>query len=448
VTEISISRLIAGPEMNENEFRDFLFDNHKEDLHALITRTREPLALPTDDFPSIAQLLQNRVERKINLLIKSLKTLQLDGKEVRLVRDSDSTTRIDLLGSIADAGNLVIIELKKSDQTERQAFTELLGYANHFCTLFPPLSESSLQSILIAPMEGRGVRDALAQELIINQKNVLAFIPKIDGTKITLEVYYPSELYYRWVENNVLDDGSMTVVTASFPLIDGWIDAGEQGGTPPDYTQEAFKTMTGLIAQRLEAAGLHGFVYARQYWAESCPAFANPNTLILCVVNPFSPLRASSTDGTVFGASDLSRLDAVQAIVDQVPDNEYWLENLHSGFLGQVIRLMQDSFQEFFSSRNGVFVCPDISVPDWWSFKTNVIEAVICHNMHIRLTGLPRTIFSDYMAHCYRNGVDEIYFSDDLPKFGYIAHDDFLAVWEILSGLSWTETDKHAKADG
>jgi hypothetical protein len=433
--------------MTENEIRDFLFNNHKDDLHTLIIQTRAPLALPKDDFPSIAQLLQNRTETKINLMIESLETLQLDGKEVRLVRDSDNTTRIDLLGSIADSGDLVIIELKKSDQTERQAFTELLGYANHFCTLFPPLSESSLQSILIAPMKGRGVRDALAQELIINQKNILAFIPKIDGQKIALQAYYPSELYYRWVENNVLDDSSMTVVTASFPLIDGWIDAGEPGGMPPDHTQEAFKTMTGLIAQRLEAAGLHGLAYARQYWAESCPAFANPNTLILCVVNPFNPLRASSTDGTVFGASDQSRLAAVQAIVDQMPDNEYWLENLHSAFMGQAIRIMQDSFQEFFISRNGVAVRPDIGVPDWWGFKTSMIEAVICHNMHIRLTGLLRTIFSDYMAHCYRNGMDEIYFSDDLPKFGYIAHGHFLAVWEILSGLSWTETDEHTEAD-
>ncbi|MBC7285183.1 hypothetical protein [Hoeflea sp.] len=427
--------------MTENEIRDLLFDKHKSDLHSLIVETRQPVALPPDSFPSIAQLLQHRTEAKINRMIENLEALQLDGKEVRLVRDSDSTTRIDLLGSIAGSGDLVIIELKKSDQTERQAFTELLGYANHFCTLFPPISESSLQSILIAPMEGRGVRDALAQELIINDKNVLAFIPKIDGEKITLEAYYPSDLYYRWIENNVLDDSSMTVVTASFPLIDGWIDTGEPGGAPPRYTQEAFKTMTSLIAQRLEAAGLHGFVYARQYWAEACPAFPYPNTLVLCVVNPFNPLRASSSDGTVFGASDQSRLDAVQAIVDQVPDNEYWLENLHLAFLGQAIRIMQDAFQEFFISRNGVAVRPEISTPNWWGFKTSMIEAVICHNMHIRLTGLLRTIFTDYMEHCYRTGMDEIYFSDDLPKFGYIAHDHFLAAWEILSGLSRTDDE-------
>ena len=428
--------------MTENEVRDLLFKKHKDDLHTLIIQVREPLALPPDTFPRIAQLLQNRTETKINKIIENLETLQLDGKEVRLVRDSDTTTRIDLLGSISDSGDLVIIELKKSDQTERQAFTELLGYTNHFCTLFPPLSESSLQSILIAPMEGRGVRDALAQELIINEKNVLALIPKIDGEKITLEAYYPSELYYRWIENNVLNDSSMTVVTASFRLLEGWIDAGESGGVPPDYTQEAFKTMTGLIAQRLEAAGLHGFVYARQYWAETCAAFAFPNTLVLGVVNPFSPLRASSAEGTVFGASDQSRLEAVQAIVDQVPDNEYWLDNLHSAFMGQAIRIMLESFEEFFVSGNGVAVRPEISIPDWRSFKTSMIEAVICHNMNIRLTGLLRTIFSDYMAFCYRKGIDEIYFSDDLPKFCYIAHDHFLAVWEILSGLSRTETDE------
>ena len=44
--------------------------------------------------------------------------------------------------------------------------------------------------------------------------------------------------------------------------------------------------------------------------------------------------------------------------------------------------------------------------------------------------------------------MDEIYFSDDLPKFGYIAHDHFLAAWEILSGLSWEDTHQDDEANG
>jgi len=422
--------------MNENQLRDRLFDDYKDNLFSRICDRRTPLTLPNETFPHIAELLQHRTETKINEMLENLESLQLDGKEVRLVRDGDTTTRIDLLGHIADSGDLAIIELKKSDQTERQAFTELLAYANHFCTLFPPLSESSLQSILVAPMEGRGVRDALAQELIINNKNVVALIPKFNGDEISLEPYYPSELYYRWLENSILDDNSMTVVTASFPLIEGWIDAGEPGRSPPTYTQQAFKTMTGLIAQKLEAAGLHGFVYARQYWSEVCPAFPNPNTIVLCVVNPFSPQRTSLEDGVVFGGSHGERLGAVQALIDQIEDNDFWLESLHSAFMGQAIRIMQEAFDEFFITEDGIEVVPDICLPDWGAFKTSMVEAVVCHNMHIRLSGLLRTIFSDYIAHCYANSMDDIYFSDDLPKFGYIAHDHFLAVWEILRGLS------------
>ena len=112
--------------------------------------------------------------------------LVLDGKEVRLAREGDSTTRVDLLGHLEEDGDLVIIELKKSYQTERQAFNQLLAYASHFCTLFPLLTESSFTLILIAPMEERGVRDAFAQELIINEKNIIAFQPEITGDSVSL----------------------------------------------------------------------------------------------------------------------------------------------------------------------------------------------------------------------------------------------------------------------
>ncbi|MEP1930228.1 MAG: hypothetical protein ABJJ37_03015, partial [Roseibium sp.] len=220
------------------------------------------------------------------------------------------------------------------------------------------------------------------------------------------------------------------------------IDAGKPGEPPPEYTQRAFKTMTSLIAQKLEAQGLHGFVYARQYWGEVCPAFPNPNTIVLCLINPFSPHRTASDEGVVFGDSDEERLNAVQFLFDQLGENDHWLENLHSAFIGQAIRLVQEAFDEFFVTDAGVAVRPEIALPNWYGFKTSMIEAVICNNMHIRLSGLLRIIFTEYMRHCYENGLDEIYFSDDLPKFGYIAHDHFLAVWEILRGLSFADQDE------
>lgn len=61
----------------------------------------------------------------------------LTSKELRLDRGAPHPTRVDLLGNSESTG-LTIIELMKSDQTERQAFTELLAYSNYFGSIFPP----------------------------------------------------------------------------------------------------------------------------------------------------------------------------------------------------------------------------------------------------------------------------------------------------------------------
>ncbi len=427
--------------MKENDLRDFLFKNYKNNIYKLIEH-QNPAPFKTDEFLRISDLLRIRTEKRICNFVKRLELLSLDGKEICLVRDGDTTTRIDLLGHYEEDGGLVIIELKKSTQTERQAFTQLLSYANHFCTLFPSLSESSLSSILVAPMTGRSIRDALAQELIINHKNILALTPTIDGGAVSLSPFYPGDLYYRWIENTIVGDEAFTVVTASFPLIDGWIDAGEVGdGTPPDYTQDAFQIMTGIIAQKVEALGLHGFVYARQYWNELCPLFPHPNTIILCLLNPFSLFHADIHEGEVYGASEESRLSALQALTDQLDEKEDWFYNLYSSFQGQAIRIVQKAFEEFFENRSGNKISPEISLPNWRGFKESMLESVTCHNMCTRVCGLLRYLFSEYMEHCYNLGMDHIYFSDDLPKFGYLAHDNFLAVWEILRGLSEADFD-------
>ena len=423
--------------MKENELRDFLYENYKCDIFSLIKHQRPSPPPKAVEFPRISDILRRRTENRIDAFVNRLELLTLDGKEVRLIRDGDSTTRIDLLGHYEEDGDLAIIELKKSDQTERQAFTELLSYANHFCTLFPSLSETSLSSILVAPMAGRGVRDALAQELIINNKNTLALRPAFVGDTVLLTPHYPSDLYYRWIENSIVDDEAFTIVTASFPLVDGWIDAKEtDDNMPPTYTKDAFQIMTGIIAQKVEALGLHGFVYARQYWSEVCPAFSHPNTIILCLLNPFSLFRADLHEGRVYGASEEARLEGLQALIDQIDENGDWFYNLHSSFQGQAIRIVQESFDEFFMATSGKALEPEISIPFWKEFKTNMIEGVSCHNMYIRTIGLMRIIYFEYLTHCYENGMDEIYFSDDLPKFGYLAQDNFLAIWEIFRGIS------------
>ena len=175
---------------NENEMRDFIFRNYKETFSELIKGQKPNSIWKTDEFPPVRFLIQRNAERRINKTLDDLKSLVLDGQEIRLGKATDTTTRIDLLGSSEGTG-LTIIELKKSKQTERQAFTELLAYANYFSVLFPGLGEHGILSVLVAQMESRTVRDAYFQELVTNRKNVVALLPKIDADNFSLEVYYP-----------------------------------------------------------------------------------------------------------------------------------------------------------------------------------------------------------------------------------------------------------------
>ena len=51
-------------DFSENEFRDYLFDNHKESIHELITGRRDAVVWQGDGFPPISFLLQQIAEKK------------------------------------------------------------------------------------------------------------------------------------------------------------------------------------------------------------------------------------------------------------------------------------------------------------------------------------------------------------------------------------------------
>jgi hypothetical protein len=437
------------PFSDENGMRDFLFRNYKETFAELIKGKKpEPVWKKSAGFPSIRYLIQHDTERRINRALNDLKSHILGGKEVRLEKAADTTTRIDLLGCSIEGVGLTIIELKKSKQTERQAFTELLAYANHFSTLFPGLGEDSIVSVLVAPMENRIVRDAYFQELVVNKKNVIALIPQMSDDDFWLEVYYPNEQYYKWIENKILDDRTFFAVVASFPEIEGWIDTDRKDkGWPPDHSVEALNTMALLIAQKLEASRLHGMVYARQYWSELVDIFPNPNSIIVSVLNPFSSFQ-DSWDGVVFNDIPEVRVSEIQAIVDQlVEDSEYWPKNLWIArmadcFGSNIIGMVQESFNISFREKLRPAIQPEISCPDWGAFKLNMVEAATCHNLDLFTTGLLREIYHEYIKFIYENGYDKIYYADDLPKFSYSTLNNFLAVWEILQGLSLREEEE------
>lgn len=420
--------------------RDYIFQSHKEGFYSLICGVKPPLSLPNQGFPPIRLLIQRSAEIRINYLVDRLKSLTLDGKEVRLISTGESTTRVDLIGRSVEGGELTLIELKNSAQTERQAFTELLAYANHFCLLFPPLNETNINSILVAPMDGRAIRDAYVQELLINHKPVIALIPDTSSEEFKLRIYYPPESSYRWMENKIFDDKSFCCVVASFPEIEGWIDTDKNNnGSIPKHSEEALNAIAFVIAQKLESLGLHGFVYGRQYWGELVDVLPYPNGIVVSVLNPFSNFRNSIEEEVVSDDTPDERISNIQAFFDQISkkDND-WLENLESNFHNKIIRIVREGLEIAFLQKGVVQdIETEISLPEWVYFKISMIEAVTCHNLNLVPTDLVREIYQEYIRHIYHVGYDNAFYHDDIPMFSYETLNNFLAVWEILRHIAF-----------
>ncbi|MDL2192587.1 hypothetical protein QQF40_14475 [Cobetia sp. LC6] len=432
--------------MSENEIRDYIFSSYGDDFLGLVEGVRPPISWQQNGFPTLSFFMRRSAEKKINRLIDALGSLSITAKELRLKKVADSTTRIDLFGN-SEGDGLTIIELKKSNQTERQAFTELLGYANHFCSLFPGVSESCMTSVLVAPMENRVVRDAYTQELLINNKNIVAFVPNFEGDKLSLNAWYPKDTYYSWFEENIFRDESMLVVAISFPVIEGWFDTDlvSEDDAIPEYTKSALNTISSLIAGRLETEKLHSFVYARQMWGSVSQGFPYPNTIFVVCVNPFSSLRTSEADGEIVGASDSERLEAIQGLYDQFQDGgeENWIDSLEGAFRGMLIRNVKDEFEKCFIESGGkANISYDISSPLWSGIKANAIESVYVHNLDVYATGLIRDIYSEYMQYVLREKYDPIYYSDDLPKFFYQSQREWFPLWMILNGIGLDGDDE------
>lgn len=185
--------------MSEREIQDFIWDN-KDNWNKLIVKTEFPAIESFEDetsveYISVEQLIYNNVINRLRTLNDEILDLELFGVEVSLTKEGESTMRVDLLGMQPGAPGIAIIELKKSKQTEREAFTELLGYSNHINTLFPTHTKDDTILILITPLEVRTVKEAFLQTLIFEKKRVFIFKPvftdPLSVSTLKLEPYIP-----------------------------------------------------------------------------------------------------------------------------------------------------------------------------------------------------------------------------------------------------------------
>jgi len=407
---------------SEREIQEFIW-NKKENWTQLIEEIDFPVIKEFKDEASITSiqakdLLYNIIIQKLKKLDDTIRSIELIGMEAPLIKEGDSTIRVDFLGIIPGAPGISIIELKKNNRSARSALTQLLGYSNHLNMKFNTHSKDDLILVLISTMKERIVREAFLQSLIFDDKMIYALEPKFGDKKdlksLKLSPWVPKDSDVRLISEEAFAKRNFDVYKIVWQGVpDEWNEI-EKGCDPSEFQKARMNIVSTIAAQFMESKGIHGFVYSSQAWPELC--FPYPNSLILVGLNPYKVTNAM--------LYKKENENIKMSEIPEISDYGYTLEHLISGS-----SRMRKNIEEEFNDNSNIInldvswashlfligqkvvktmlmntaetIGTDGGFMDWASYEANFIENIYCHNYDISPTGMIRELFWEFLKISY-----------------------------------------------
>lgn len=412
--------------MTEHEIQNHIWENRKN-WNNLIEKIELPkkYSFDEDEFSiyslSPEKLIFNELIDRLEELYKNLFGLRLFGCEVPLKKEGDNTIRADLLGKIDGVSGITIIELKKSKQTERQAYTELLAYAGHLHSIFPTISKDDITYVLVSPMKERIVREATIHSFIFDEKPVFAYIPTWtddDVSTLKLTPWIPSEQDIVHVTESIFSQKNFDIIEVAWGSIEDW--NAESGENPTEYMIERMNKISAHAAQIMETKGIHGFVYTSQSYPE-LPLLHN--AIIIAGINPFKVAKDNyllRQGVNIFELGSLTNSEI--SLLQIIPELENKAKTIHeeNNFLNDLIITWDNTIAGIaFEAVNLLTVNSDKLEFEkdwggmtWEQFQGILLEDVLCYKYSVRGTGLIRKLFTLYTIEDYKY----------LAKYGYEEH--------------------------
>jgi len=426
--------------MTEKEIQNYIWKK-KDSFYKLLVQPSLPEKI-VHDTPweySPSEVLYNLILDTYLNTWKLMKELSLFGCEVPLKKDGDSTMRADFLGYVPGHNGLVIAELKKSAQTERQAFTELLGYGGHLRTLFAPMSKSDIIYLLISPMQERIVREAAINTILYDRNMIFVLVPTYkddDITSLRLEPWIPAFDDVKNVVEANFSQSNFNIFKVVWDGLPGVWSPQNKGEDPDNEMIHRLNTISAYAAQIMEANGIHGFVYASQAHSETRDSGHLQNSLILGGINPYLATKnryfvtqkgMTQEVADKMSTDSLSIADIVQGLSkpkSKKQENDcFILSHLDTAWYGGIIKIGLDIVKTFTKSISGTFVETSYGSFDWHTYQTMCSEDIHCHNLDMRATGLIRELFFEYSKNDYsyvkKNGFDDHpqFYHGDVPEY-------------------------------
>lgn len=199
----------------------------------------------------------------------------------------------DLLLVNPNTGHLIIVELKRSAQTEREAITELLGYEHEIRNHLPFLSNLDISFVLISTEFSTLLEHAVSQVIMWESKRVLCLKLDADHIPWRLKVHLPRA--WQAIGQGILPPSSLQAVQLRLYPKHG------NGAEPPDELFKHVLAAFNHIVREGDRSNSHGFsiLWEDQYWQEG----EGPNpcrwNLTLVCLNPFAFLTWAHSHGFI-----------------------------------------------------------------------------------------------------------------------------------------------------
>lgn len=258
------------------------------DIKSLINNIDKFEDLNTDQIPyySLDYLIKKKVAESSKYVYDLLDDVDLiiANKNISL----DKTERLfpDLLLFSPENSTFFIIEIKRDEQAERQAITELLAYEHELKNLFPFMSNIEVCFILIASDFNTLLSHSVSSLSLWQNKKVLPLkingIENEDENEWSLSLYLPTS----WTLLSLDSFKSEHIFTTNLVLEDKGAYTYNRDLNIKEQTVNFDILMRGmeLIVKEAERNNVSGFVLLSRLTSSALANWC----FTICVVNPFS----------------------------------------------------------------------------------------------------------------------------------------------------------------
>lgn len=396
--------------MTEKQIQNYIWEKRENFANLLEVPKFQEVKFENPTYVSPSDVLYDMVIERYKKLWETMSDIGFFGCEVSLTENGQSTMRTDFLAYRYGSDGIIVIELKKSDQTARQAYTELLAYGSYLRTKFTPMSGGDIIYVLISPVGERIVEQATINTLIYDNNNVCLLVPKYEDDDINtlkLELWIPDKKVFKDLSYSCFNRENISVskiVWESLP--DEWSPMPGEQPTPEMYKR--LNKVSSIAAQLMEERGIHGFVYCAQLIPEFAKTGFDMNAIVLAGVNPYKVTREKFLSDislkctkelanriNKFGVSMLDIMPSLASKAHAINTNENILENLEITWpskldeIGyEVISFLTQTFErDYVSKEHGDFT---------WETLLDNDEDYLSDNLDIHLTGIFRQLFFEY----------------------------------------------------